>query len=42
MKFDIWKDIVSQSSHFKSLPDSVTLGGGWGEPWKTLRVEGSG
>jgi len=45
MKFDIKKDIVSQSSYFKSRPDLVTLGGvGRGNPksWKTLRVEGSG
>ena len=27
MKFDVWKDIVSQSSYFKSRPDPVTLGG---------------
>ena len=27
MKFDVWKDIVSQSSSFKSRPDLVTLGG---------------
>ena len=26
MKFDVWKDIVSQSSFFKSRPDLVTLG----------------
>ena len=35
MKFDVWKDIVSQSSYFKSRPDPVTLGGvggGGGEP----------
>ena len=30
MKFDVWKDIVSQSSYFKSLSDLVTLGGGVG------------
>ena len=47
MKFDVWKDIVSQSSYFKSRPDLVTLGGGelgGGnlKSWKTLRVEGSG
>ena len=28
MKFDVWKDIVSQSSYFKSRLDSVTVGGG--------------
>ena len=27
MKFDVWKDIVSQSAYFKSRPDPVTLGG---------------
>ena len=27
MKFDVWKDIVSNSFHFKSRPDQVTLGG---------------
>ena len=27
MKFDIWKDIMSQSSYFKYRPDPVTLGG---------------
>ena len=27
MKFDFWKDIVSQSSYFKSRSDLVTLGG---------------
>ena len=44
MKFDVWKDIVSQSSYFKSRPDLVTLGelGGNLKSWKTLRVEGSG
>ena len=26
MKFDFWKDIMSQSSYFKSRPDPVTLG----------------
>ena len=25
MKFDVWKDIVSKSSYFKSRPDLVTL-----------------
>ena len=28
MKFDVWKDIVPQSSHFKYRPDLVTLAGG--------------
>ena len=46
MKFDVWKDIVSQSSYFKSRLDLVTLGGGVGKgslkSWKTLRVEGLG
>ena len=28
IKFDLWKDIVSQSSYFKSRPDPVILGGG--------------
>ena len=47
MKFDVWNDIVSQSSHFKSRPDLMTLGGVGGgggnlKSWKTLRVEGSG
>ena len=34
MKFDVWNDIVSQSSYLKSRPDLVTLGGvgGGGEP----------
>ena len=26
MKLDFWKDIVSQSSYFKSRPNPVTLG----------------
>ena len=26
-KFDLWKDIVSQSCYFKSKPDLVTLKG---------------
>ena len=46
MKFDVWNDIVSQSSYFKSRPDLMTLGGVGGggnlKSWKTLRVEGSG
>ena len=43
MRFYVWKDIVSQSSYFKSVLDLVTFGGVWGDlkPWKTLRVEGS-
>ena len=43
MKFDLWKDIVSQSSYLKFWQDPVTLGGAGGnlESWKTLRVEGS-
>ena len=27
MKFEVWKDIVSQSSYFKSRLDPVPLGG---------------
>ena len=27
MKFEVWKDIVSQRSYFKSRPDLVTSGG---------------
>ena len=27
MKFDVWNDIVSQSSYFKSRPDLMALGG---------------
>ena len=27
MKFDVWNDIVSQSSYFKSRLDLMTLGG---------------
>ena len=27
MKFDVWNDIVSQSSYFKSRQDLMTLGG---------------
>ena len=26
MKFDVWNDIVSQSSYFKFRPDLMTLG----------------
>ena len=29
MKFDIWKELISQSSYFKSQPDLLTLGGSW-------------
>ena len=33
IKFDISKEIMSQSSYFKSEPDLLTLGGGWrGKP----------
>ena len=33
MKFNVWNDIVSQSSYFKSQPDLMTLGGvGGGKP----------
>ena len=45
MKFDVWKDIVSQSSYFRSRPVLVTLGGVGGgnlKFWKSLRVEGLG
>ena len=46
MKFDVWKDIVSQSCYFKTRPDLVTLGGGVGRrnwiSWKTPRIERSG
>ena len=32
MKFDVWNDIVSQSSYFNSRPDRMTVGGvGGGE-----------
>ena len=31
MKFDIWKDIVFQSSYFKSRPDLVIWGRSLGE-----------
>ena len=34
MKFDIYKDIVSQGSYFKSQPDPVTLVGVKGETGK--------
>ena len=26
VKFDVWKNVVSQSSYFESQPDLVTLG----------------
>ena len=45
MQFYILKDIVSQSSYFKSRQNSVTSKGVGAEnlkSWKTLRVEGSG
>ena len=45
MKFDIWKEFMSQSSYFRSRPDLLTLGGDRGgnrKSWKTLRVEESG
>ena len=32
MKFEVWKNIVSQSSYFKSQLDPVTLGGIEGGP----------
>ena len=33
MKIDVWNDIVSQSSYFKSQPDLMTLRGvGGGKP----------
>ena len=40
MKFEVRKNIVSQSPYFKSRPDPVTLGGVGGDlkSWKTLRV----
>ena len=43
MKFDVWKDIVSQSFYLKSGADPVTLGElGNLKSWKRLRMEGSG
>ena len=45
MKFEVWKDIVSQSSYLKYRLDPVKLRGIDGGDltyWKTLRVEGSG
>ena len=41
MKFEVWKDVVSQSCYFKSRPELVSLeglGGGNLKSWKTLRV----
>ena len=32
MKFEVWKDIVPQTSYFKSRLDPVTLGGIKGGP----------
>ena len=29
MKIDVWNDIVSQSSYFKSRPDLVMGAGSW-------------
>ena len=46
MKFDVWNDIVSQSSYIKSPTGFDDIGGSWRggnlKSWKTLRVEGSG
>ena len=45
MKFDVWKDIVSQSSHLKSRPDPVKLrgvGGGGPEIFENAWSEGIG
>ena len=44
MKFDVWKDNVSQSSYinFQPYPVKEMLGGGSLNSWKMLRVEGSG
>ena len=36
MKFDVWNDIVSQSSYFKSRPDLMRLGGVGGKEPKIL------
>ena len=41
MKFDVWKNILSQSSYFKSRLDPVTLeklGGGNLKSLKTLKI----
>ena len=35
MKFDVWNDIQSQSSYFKSRPDLMTLGELEGENLKS-------
>ena len=44
IKFDVWKDTMSQSSYFKSRLDLVKekLVGQNLKSWKMLRVEGSG
>ena len=44
MKFDVWKDILSQSSYIKSRPDPVKgeVGGRYLKSWRMLRVEESG
>ena len=42
MEFEVWKDIVSQRSYFKSRSDPVSLGGGGRNLGKTLKVEKSG
>ena len=43
MKFDFYKEFMSQSSYFKSRPDVLTLGGvGGGNLGKTLGVKESG
>ena len=39
MKFDVWKDIVSQSSHFKSRQNPMTLGEGGGAKIWGKRLE---
>ena len=38
MKFDIYKEIMSQSSCFKSRPDLLTLGGAGGENQKSWKI----
>ena len=42
MKFDVWKDIMPQSSYFKCEPYPVKGMLGGLNSWKMLRVEGSG
>ena len=42
MQFDVWKDIVSESCHFKFRPDLVTLGGVWRGKPKILENTWSG